>query len=217
MPRPDSPARSRAGPAPGAPDLGGHNPPHPVGPPPQQPGLSPTFTHTLRGRLPHTRPPGIAQLLPPPPRPGSAHAAPPSEAGASSGSQGCGGRTTRGLRYSPAPLCFPSGPHGQKPPAASTCSPQEPGRCRCPRSGPNPAGRRWGGQSSRSERREPTRTDCGRRDINNMSALLRRRGHAPAGIGLRGATTQPYAPPTPGRNHLLPEVGTPRQGRDRGA
>lgn len=124
------------------------------------------------------------------------------------------GRASRGLRYSPAPLCFPSGPHGQEPPAASARWPQGLGRCGCPRSGPGPAGRGRPGRFSRSERRGPSGTDRGRRDINNTSGQLRMRGHAPAGLGLRRAAPLPYHPPQPrsGRNHSVPGVGAPRQG-----
>lgn len=44
---------------------------------------------------------------------------------------------------------------------------------------------------------------------------VRRRGHAPARIGLRGAAPLPY-PPHPGRNHSLPGVSAPHQSGHRG-
>lgn len=110
--------------------------------PPAPRGAAPATTGGVPDFLPHTeRPPppaqapGIAQL------PSPAQPAPLPHRGLRLPGH-CGGRTTRRLRYSPAPLCFPSGPHGQEPPAASARSPQGLRRCRCPRSGPGPAG--WG-------------------------------------------------------------------------
>lgn len=182
---------SSAGSASGAPAQGGNNPPHPMGPSPATPGGIPSsLPHTAKPPPP-TREPGVAQFPPtaqPTPLPA------PQALGLPRGRRD---RASRGPRYSPAPLCFPSGPHGQEPPTASARSPQGLGRSEYPRLGPGSAVQGRPEQFSRSERQKPPATDCGRRDINKATDRCAGADTPPTGSGCAG---RPHC-------HILPTLG----------
>lgn len=197
-------ASSSAGPAPGTPAQGGHNPPHTAGPPPQHPGVPQLLPTHCGATSPRTGTGGRSA-----PAHGSAHAASHLRRwgfrGAAAAAPPAGSGTHQLL------CVFHQALMGRSRLLPLRARPRGLGRCRCPRSGPGPATRGQPAQFSRSERRGPSGTDCGHRDINNTSEQLRRRGHAPARIGLRGAAPLPF-PPYSGRIHSLLGVGTLHQG-----
>lgn len=162
----------------------------PRGSPPQHPGVSPAPSHTLRSRLP---PHGHWGSLSSRPRL-SPRRSPPQGLGLPRGRRD---RTSHGPRYSPAPLCLPSGPHGQEQPTASARSPQGLGRSECPRLRPRSAVQGQLGQFSRFEHQEPPATDCGRRDINNATDRCAGADTPPPGSGCAG---RPQC-------HILPTLG----------